>query len=122
MNPHTTKPLHTKNNEQKYLKRDGLYIKVTILSQPVDPNTDTYAVQEVISGAILDVPHEDLLDADPTCTPDKQQSTLPFPQFTWAVNGAKCTLFLPNKMKEPKQGTLQFNFNECSFDPGRKPS
>ena len=111
---------HTRNQWTIFLKRDNTYLKVTILNQPVDPNTNTYAVQEVISGAILDVPHKELLNANPTRTPDNQQFTLRFSQFTLAVNGAKRTLFLPNKMKCPKQGTLQFKSNEWSFHLGLK--
>ena len=96
----------------KYIKLDNSYVEVKIISPTVDPSHESYVVQLCVSGDIKEVSHENLLDYDPTPNSSSLDTKIPFPYLPWVTHEAWCILFLPDKMKEPKQGTLSISSNE----------
>ena len=114
-------PLAHEQGTEKYFKadKDGQYIKVRILSIPIDDTKDNYIIQEIDTGNIHEVEPEQLRDDDPTTTPiDIPNPSLPLPHIPWVKDNAKVTMLLPH-MPTPKQGFLQFSDTKWHFIPGR---
>ena len=73
---------------------------------------EPYVAQELESGNIIEIEHENILDADPAANAPLTSTSLPFPHYPWIKHDAKVTIFLSNKMSSPKQGRLCLNNNE----------
>ena len=95
------------------------YIPVTILSVPVNDDSDPYTVQAKDSGSIMEVLAPQLLDNDPSTPPSNHNTSAPFPHLPWIQTGAKVTLYLNDRMTLPKQGTLRCSDGHWMFHPGR---
>ena len=101
------------------------YEAATILNVPLDDTTDYYRVQIQDSGDIIDIGINDIYETDPTRNINLTQSEHKlFPLIPWIQHDAKVTLYLPNLMKEPKQGYLNYNrgLELWTFRPGRQKS
>jgi len=105
--PETTVYLQNINNS---------YIKAEIINIPT-AQEGIYTIQ-YDDGSIHQVHEKQLQLNDPNQDPSTNDILLnTFP--SWAVNKAKCTLFL-NEMNQPSQGTLTINGNSWEFRPGHK--
>ena len=116
-------PLTHENNSTKFynIPDTNEFIPVTILSIPVEDETDHYIVQHKTSGDIHEALATDLRDDNPNEIPtDIPNPNTPFPHLPWLHDKAKATLYLPNIMPKPKQGFLDFNDGQWQFLPGRK--
>ena len=116
-------PLTHEANATKYYQVPDTdeYIAVTILSIPVNDETDHYVIQHKDSGDIHEVLASELRDDNPNATPtDVPNPHLPVPHMPWIRDKAKVTLYLPHIMTKPKQGYLDFNDSNWRFLPGRK--
>ena len=105
--PETTVYLQNINNS---------YIKAEIINIPTEQE-GIYTIQ-YDDGSIHQVHEKHLQLNDPNQDPlahDIPLNTFP----SWAVNKAKCTLFL-NEMNQPSQGILTINGNSWEFRPGHK--
>ena len=114
------KPAH-ENNDIKYFKNDqGQYVKVIVLSTPVDDSKENYIVQHAESGDIQEVFGDELLDTNPTDTSMLATSTNQLPHIPWIRNDAKVTMYLRHIMSKPQQGFLHQIDDRWQFIPGRK--
>jgi len=105
--PETTVYLQNINNS---------YIKAEIINIPTTQE-GIYTIQ-YDDGSIHQIHEKHLQVNDPNQDPSANDMPLnTFP--SWAVNKAKCTLFL-NEMNQPSQGTLNINGNSWEFRPGHK--
>ncbi len=107
-----------------YLDSDNTYTKATVISVPIDDETEPYTVQSVDQGTIIELSADKLLDHDPNApmedpTPTPSDGT--FPLLPWINHDAKATLWLPTIMPKPKQGILKYNKDgdTWTFSPGK---
>ena len=110
--------LSHKVNITKFIHEDDKYISVKIISVPLNPNTQLYLIQEVVSVKIRNISHNDILDSNPSLNPALSKTTLSFPLFPLATHHGKCTLFLHATMAKLKQSHLSFKDEELSFVMG----
>ena len=107
-------------NSVVYVKRDDdNYDEARILQQPFNHDEDAYVVQLTSSGDILHLMVEEIHETNPTDNnihDDNINSMLP-----WLKSGSKITIFLPQFLNRPKQGTLHLSDGdgEWYFIPGR---
>ena len=98
-------PTH-EQGDTKYMKKGESLIPVKILNAPVNPNTDSYVVQGLDTGNIMEVSHEDIEDSNPQNVPEKYTTRAILPHIPWVKQHANATLYLQGIMAEPKQGRL----------------
>ncbi len=115
-------PSHEKNDIVYVKTSDGDYIPATILTQPVDEEQEPYIVQDQQSGNILQLLASEILDHDPNVTPTNDPTLPPTPEFPWLQHLGKATLYLPDKMTQPKQGYLSNEGGTWTFIVGRSKS
>lgn len=121
----TTPPTHETNSKVyfKVSSSPDVYDKGTVLSIPVDDDEEPYTIQNCTTGEITQLLSEELLDHDPTNNPSNTIPDLisPFPNFPWILPEAKTMLYLPTIMKKPKQGFIQYDTTNdtWNFKPGR---
>ena len=116
-------PLTHESNCTKYYRVPDTdeYIEVTILSVPVNDDTDPYVIQHKHSGDIMEALASELTDCNPNEHPtDIPNSLHPLRHMPWIHNDAKVTLYLPHIMTKPKHGFLSLNDSSWTFMPGRK--
>ena len=101
-----------------FVQEDNKYVKVTILSIPIDDDNDNYTVQNQDSGHIYEVSHNEILTSDPTQLPTDNEQPLNH-MYPWIQQDAKATLFLSELWSRPKQGFLTKQGEEWYFSPGR---
>jgi hypothetical protein len=90
-------------------KTPGKYIKAKVLNTPINDDSETYTVQETISGDIREILAHELINHDPTDPPGDPPTSTPFPQYQWITHDAKAVIFLQNIMKHPQQGKLKYD-------------
>jgi deoxyuridine 5'-triphosphate nucleotidohydrolase len=96
------------------------YEKGTILSQPVDDDTEPYTVHITTSGNIIQLLSSQLLHHNPSSPATTSTTQLPFPHLPWIQHNSKATLYMNDRMQAPKQGRLIQNNTKWSFQIGRK--
>jgi hypothetical protein len=94
--------------------------KAKVLSIATNEDTEPYIVQIMDSGDIQTHQIDDILDHDPTATPQDNPSHHPLPHLPWIHHKSHVTLFLNDRMTTSKQGLLIFKNNEWYFNVGRK--
>ena len=95
------------------------YEPARVREVPINENTDTYIVQLQDSGDIVELKKDQICDMNPAAPINQQPNMSSFPLAPWIRDGAKVTLFLPNIMREPKQGYLHKNEDQSwYFKPG----
>ena len=99
---------------------DKTYHKANVISLPVEEDKEPYTIQLCTSGSIIQCPSDQISDHDPTIMPTEVPNNLQFPHLPWIKPLAKVTLFLDDRMQEPKQGILQFIDHTWTFHQGRK--
>jgi deoxyuridine 5'-triphosphate nucleotidohydrolase len=117
------RPPSHESNSKVYINLDGHYTAAKVLNVPINDDTETYTVQEINTGHIHQCLAEELMDHNPTDSPeDAPNGTYPFPHLQWVHDNSKATMFLPQFMTKPKQGKLWQNQNDktWSFTIGRK--
>ena len=105
-------PLAHKDGKTVYFRNtSNTYTKATVLSIPVDNDSDPYTVQTDGTGDFHEIVATKLLDHDPTATatdPTPTPSNGTFPLLPWINDESKATLWLPGTMPAPKQGHLKY--------------
>ena len=102
-------PTHEENSTI-YIKTSTTpiaYTQATVLSIPLDESNEPYTLQEKQSGNIVQHLASELIDHDPTSAPiEEPTDKSPFPHIPWIKSGARATIYLQDRMLEPKQGYL----------------
>ena len=103
---------------------DNNYTEATIVSIPIDDESEPYTIQTKDKGEVHEFRSDDLLDHDPTAEasdplPTPTDGT--FPLLPWIKHNAKAALYLPSVMQAPKQGHLKHDADTdvWSFSPGK---
>ena len=77
---------------------------------------NTMWVRKKVTCNVYELLASDIFDNDPTTPPsDHSNPHNPLPHLPWINSNSKVTLFLPNKMKVPKQGYFNHNKNSWEF-------
>ena len=97
-----------------------IYHKASVISPPVDEENDPYTLQISSTGDIIQCLATSISDHDPSIQPTDVPNTNPFPHLPWIQPLAKVTLYLDDRMQEPKQGVLHCLNNQWTFHQGRK--
>ena len=115
-----SRPSH-KLGTTAYININNTYKKVNVLDIPTNEEDDTYTVQEIETGDIHQLYHNEIYDNNPEQDPliDQQSQNPTFPLYPWLKHNAKTTLFLPQLMAKLKQGIIVKENNEWAFIPGR---
>ena len=85
---------------------------------PLEDDTEPYVIQELDSGAIYELMKDKISFHNPNSNPHEMEKC-DFPHMPWIRHNAKVTLYLNDKMKEPKQGTLIHTNSNWYFHQGR---
>ncbi len=119
------RPMAHKDGKTVYnLDDNNTYTKATVISVPIDDETEPYTVQSVNYGTIMELNADKLLDHDPNA-PMQDPTPIPadgtFPLLPWINRDAKAMLWLPTIMPKPKQGVLKYNKDgdTWTFSPGK---
>ena len=115
---------HEDDNTVYFSNTPNVYIEATVVSIPVDDESDPYTVQTTETGNIHEIMATKLLDHDPTATamdPKPIPANGTFPLLPWINDDSKATLWLPGIMKAPKQGHLKYTDDTDSWalSPGK---
>ena len=116
---------HDEGKTVYFQAKDKSYVESKIISAPIDDENEPYTVQIISNGDIHDIESGKLFDHNPTITPTNPSPTSTdsiLPTLPWIKHDAKTTLWLPTKMKHPKQGRLKYTeiTDTWSFSPGQK--
>ena len=112
-------PSHEENSTIYFQTTPGSYTAGTILSIPINEETEPYIIQQTDTGDIHEMLADEITDHDPNSNPSDFNTSLPFPHLPWIQHDEKATLYLPHIMAKPKQGYLQYTNNSWTFIPGR---
>ena len=115
---------HEDGNTVYFSEIPNTYTKATVVSIPVNNESDPYTVQTDNTGNIHEIMATKLLDHDPTATatdPKPTPSNGTFPLLPWINDESKATLWLPGIMTAPKQGHLKYtdDTDSWAFSPGK---
>ena len=118
MQPHM--PMAHEDNDTVFCKVNGEYKESKVLASPFDDEIETYTVQVVDTGDIIELTPPEIHTTNPEATPsdDPTDATIPIAMLPWIKHKAKATLYL-NHMTGPKQGRLMCDKDEWTFIPGR---
>ena len=111
-------PTHQQGATVYVKSTSGIHQEAKILSIPLNEDTEPYVIQELMSGSIYEAMKENLLQYNPTEQPTNNTAQ-DFPHLPWLKTNAKVTLYLNDRMKEPKQGILTRQHEEWYFHQGR---
>ena len=90
----------------------------TVLQIPLNDDEEPYVIQDIEIGDITEITKDDILTSNPTSTPTNDIAST-FPHIPWLKHDTKITLYINNKMNEPKQGILTQSDGEWYFHQGR---
>ena len=111
-------PTHQQGDRLFTSQQNGSIITATVLQIPLNDDEEPYVIQDIETGDITEIMKDYILPSNPTSTPTNDLAST-FPHIPWLKHDTKITLYINNKMNEPKQSILTRSDGEWYFHQGR---